>query len=201
MTNDIGVMGESYNYWAKFIFDGFFEKAGDPWTSCLAELSISTNPKGGFRTGTLAQPRAPVVASRIEGTGPYGAGLSRSLVGARQQYLCRYVTKSATAIYAKQTDSLDAEGAGDGTAQYTNGLVRKDPISKYLCKLTPSMPCKAISAILICRSQTGREAFDLKTPCVRCIPPRSICSSRLSSLPNPALMPTVKIGHQNITPS
>ena len=77
----------------------------------LAALSIPTNPKGYSELERWSQSFGDVLAFGIEGTGSYGAGLSRSLLA--QGHNVIEVTRPNRQLRYTQgkTDSLDAEGA------------------------------------------------------------------------------------------
>lgn len=77
----------------------------------LAALSIPTNPKGYLELERWARSFGKVMAFGIEGTGSYGAGLSRSLVA--QGHNVIEITRPNRQLRYTQgkTDSLDAEGA------------------------------------------------------------------------------------------
>jgi len=77
----------------------------------LAALSIPTNPKGSLELERWALSFGNVLTFGIEGTGSYGAGLSRSLLA--QDYNVIEVTRPNRQLHYTQgkTDSLDAEGA------------------------------------------------------------------------------------------
>jgi transposase len=76
----------------------------------LAALSIPTDPKGYFELERWSRSFGEVLAFGIEGTGSYGAGLSRSLLA--QGHTVIEVTRPNRQLrYTKgKTDSLDAEG-------------------------------------------------------------------------------------------
>lgn len=77
----------------------------------LAALSIPTNPKGYLELERWSRSLGKVLAFGIEGTGSYGAGLSRSLLA--QGHNVIEVTRPNRQLRYTQgkTDSLDAEGA------------------------------------------------------------------------------------------
>ena len=77
----------------------------------LATLSIPTNPKGYLELERWSQSLGKVQAFGIEGTGSYGAGLSRSLLAHGHNVI--EVTRPNRQLRYTQgkTDSLDAEGA------------------------------------------------------------------------------------------
>ena len=77
----------------------------------LAALSIPTNLKGYLELERWARSFGYVLAFGIEGTGSYGAGLSRSLLA--QGHNVIEVTRSNRQLRYTQgkTDSLDAGGA------------------------------------------------------------------------------------------
>ena len=77
----------------------------------LAALSIPTNPKGYLELERWARSFGYVLAFGIEGTGPYGAGPSQSLLA--QGHNVIEVTRPNRQLRYTQgkTDSLDAEGA------------------------------------------------------------------------------------------
>ena len=77
----------------------------------LAALSIPTNPKGYLELERWSQSLGEVHAFGIEGTGSYGAGLSRSLLA--QGHNVVEVTRPNRQLRYTQgkTDTLDAEGA------------------------------------------------------------------------------------------
>lgn len=77
----------------------------------LAAMSIPTNPKGYLDLGRWARSLGEALAICIEGTGSYGAGLSRSLLA--QGHNVIEVTRPNRQLRYTQgkTDSLDAEGA------------------------------------------------------------------------------------------
>lgn len=77
----------------------------------LAALSIPTNPKGYLELERWSRSFGSVLAFGIEGTGSYGAGLSRSLLA--QGHNVIEVTRPNRQLRYTQgkTDSLDAEGA------------------------------------------------------------------------------------------
>ena len=77
----------------------------------LAALSIPTNPKGYLELDRWSQSLGEVHAFGIEGTGSYGAGLSRSLLA--QGHNVVEVTRPNRQLRYTQgkTDTLDAEGA------------------------------------------------------------------------------------------
>ena len=77
----------------------------------LAALSIPANPKGYSELERWARALGQVLAFGIEGTGSYGAGLSRSLLA--QGHNVIEVTRPNRQLRYTQgkTDSLDAEGA------------------------------------------------------------------------------------------
>lgn len=77
----------------------------------LAALSIPANPKGYLTLERWARSPGQVLAFGIEGTGSYGAGLSRSLLA--QGHNVIEVTRPNRQLRYTQgkTDSLDAEGA------------------------------------------------------------------------------------------
>ena len=77
----------------------------------MAALSIPTNPKGYFELERWSRSLGEVLAFGIEGTGSYGAGLSRSLLA--QGHTVIEVTRPNRQLRYTQgkTDSLDAEGA------------------------------------------------------------------------------------------
>ncbi len=77
----------------------------------LAALSIPTNPKGYLELDRWSQSLGEVHAFGIEGTGSYGAGLSRSLLA--QGHNVVEVTRPNRQLRYSQgkTDTLDAEGA------------------------------------------------------------------------------------------
>jgi transposase len=77
----------------------------------LATLSIPTNPKGYLELERWSQSLGKVQAFGIEGTGSYGAGLSRSLLAHGHNVI--EVTRPNWQLRYTQgkTDSLDAEGA------------------------------------------------------------------------------------------
>ena len=77
----------------------------------LAALSIPTNPKGYFELERWARSFGNVLAFGIEGTGSYGAGLSRSLL-AQGHNVIEVARPNRQLRYTQgKTDSLDAEGA------------------------------------------------------------------------------------------
>ena len=77
----------------------------------LAALSIPTNPKGYLELERWSQSLGEVHAFGIEGTGSFGAGLSRSLLA--QGHNVVEVTRPNRQLRYSQgkTDTLDAEGA------------------------------------------------------------------------------------------
>lgn len=77
----------------------------------MAALSIPTNPKGYLELERWARSFGYVLAFGIEGTGPYGAGLSQTLLA--QGHNVIEVTRPNRQLRYTQgkTDSLDAEGA------------------------------------------------------------------------------------------
>jgi transposase len=77
----------------------------------LAALSVPTNPKGYLELERWSQSFGEVLAFGIEGTGSYGAGLSRSLLA--QGHNVVEVTRPNRQLRYTQgkTDCLDAEGA------------------------------------------------------------------------------------------
>ncbi len=77
----------------------------------LAALSIPTNPKGYLELDRWSQSLGEVHAFGIEGTGSFGAGLSRSLLA--QGHNVVEVTRPNRQLRYSQgkTDTLDAEGA------------------------------------------------------------------------------------------
>ena len=77
----------------------------------LAALSIPTNPKGYLELERWSQSLGEVHAFGIEGTGSYGAGLSRSLLA--QGHNVVEVTRPNRQLRYTQgkTDTLDAERA------------------------------------------------------------------------------------------
>ncbi|MFZ7090415.1 IS110 family transposase [Primorskyibacter sp. 2E233] len=89
----------------------------------LAAVSIPTSPKGYLELERWSRSLGHVLAFGIEGTGSYGAGLSRSLLA--QGHNVIEVTRPNRQLRYTQgkTDSLDAEGAarsvlsGQATAQ------------------------------------------------------------------------------------
>ena len=77
----------------------------------LAALSIPTNPKGYLELERWSQSFGDVLAFGIEGTGSYGAGLTRSLL-AQGHNVIEVTRPNRQLRYTKgKTDSLDAEGA------------------------------------------------------------------------------------------
>lgn len=90
----------------------------------LAALSIPTNPKGYLELDRWSQSLGEVHAFGIEGTGSYGAGLSRSLL-AQGHNVVEVTRPNRQLRYAQgKRDTLDAEGgatirslrAGNSTA-------------------------------------------------------------------------------------
>ena len=89
----------------------------------LAALSIPTNPKGYMELERWSRSLGQVLAFGIEGTGSYGAGLTRYLL-AQDQAVVEVTRPNRQLRYTQgKSDSLDAEGAarsvlsGQATAQ------------------------------------------------------------------------------------
>ena len=77
----------------------------------LAALSIPTNPKGYLELERWSQSLGKVQAFGIEGTGSYGAGLSRSLLAHGHNVIEVTRPNRQLRYTQRKTDSLDAEGA------------------------------------------------------------------------------------------
>ena len=77
----------------------------------LAAQSLPTNPKGHLELERWSRSHGQILAFGLEGTGSYGADLSRSLLA--QGHIVVEVTRPNRQLRYTQgkTDSLDAEGA------------------------------------------------------------------------------------------
>mgnify|MGYP001090714538 FL=1 len=164
----------------------------------LAALTIPANPKGYLEVERWSQSLGKVQAFGIEGTGSYGAGLSRSLL--KQGHSVVEVTRPNRQLRYTQgkTDSLDAEGAarsvlsGQATAQPktqsgSSEMIRHLKIARDTAVKSRSQAMVTLKTLIINAPADLREALDQirgKVGLIRYIAafrPREIDSTRASA--------------------
>lgn len=139
--------------------------------SRLAALSIPTNPKGYLELERWARSLGEVLAFGIEGTGSYGAGLSRSLLA--QGHNVVEVTRPNRQLRYTQgkTDSLDAEGAarsvlsGQATARPktqtgSSEMIRHLKIARDTADKSRSQAMVTLKTLIINAPADLRDALD-----------------------------------------
>lgn len=137
----------------------------------LGALSIPANPKGYQELERWALSFGKVLAFGIEGTGSYGAGLSRALLA--QGYRVIEVTRPHRQLRYSQgkTDSLDAEGAarsvlaGQATAQAktqigSSEMIRHLKIARDTAVKSRSQAMVTLKTLIINAPAALREALD-----------------------------------------
>ena len=137
----------------------------------LATLSIPTNPKGYLELERWSQSLGKVQAFGIEGTGSYGAGLSRSLLAHGHNVI--EVTRPNRQLRYTQgkTDSLDAEGAarsvlsGQATARPktqtgSSEMIRHLKIARDTAVKSRSQAMVTLKTLIINAPADLRDALD-----------------------------------------
>lgn len=137
----------------------------------LAALSIPANPKGYLELERWSQSLGKVLAFGIEGTGSYGAGLSRQLLS--QGHTVVEVTRPNRQLrYTHgKTDSLDAEGAarsvlsGQATARPktqtgSSEMIRHLKIARDTAVKSRSQAMVTLKTLIINAPAELREALD-----------------------------------------
>lgn len=137
----------------------------------LAALSIPTNPKGYVELERWSRSLGRVLAYGIEGTGSYGAGLSRYLLA--QDHTVVEVTRPNRQLRYTQgkSDSLDAEGAarsvlsGQATAQPktqtgSSEMIRHMKIARDTAVKSRSQAMVTLKTLIINAPADLRETLD-----------------------------------------
>jgi transposase len=137
----------------------------------LAALSIPTNPKGYMELERWSRSLGQVLAFGIEGTGSYGAGLTRYLLA--QDYAVVEVTRPNRQLrYTHgKSDSLDAEGAarsvlsGQATAQPktqtgSSEMIRHLKIARDTAVKSRSQAMVTLKTLIINAPADLRETLD-----------------------------------------
>jgi transposase len=137
----------------------------------LAALSIPANPKGYSELEHWSRSHGKVLAFGIEGTGSYGAGLSRSLLS--QGHNVVEVTRPNRQLRYTQgkTDSLDAEGAarsvlsGQATARPktqtgSSEMIRHLKIARDTAVKSRSQAMVTLKTLIINAPAELRDALD-----------------------------------------
>jgi transposase len=137
----------------------------------LAALSIPTNSKGYLELERWSRSLGQVLAFGIEGTGSYGAGLSRYLLA--QDHTVVEVTRPNRQLRYTQgkSDSLDAEGAarsvlsGQATAQPktqsgSSEMIRHMKIARDTAVKSRSQAMVTLKTLIINAPADLRETLD-----------------------------------------
>lgn len=137
----------------------------------LAALSIPTNPKGYMELERWSRSLGQVLAFGIEGTGSYGAGLTRHLLA--QDHAVVEVTRPNRQLRYTQgkSDSLDAEGAarsvlsGQATAQPktqtgSSEMIRHLKIARDTAVKSRSQAMVTLKTLIINAPVDLRETLD-----------------------------------------
>lgn len=137
----------------------------------LAALSIPTNPKGYVELERWSRSLGQVLAYGIEGTGSYGAGLSRYLLA--QDHTVVEVTRPNRQLRYTQgkSDSLDAEGAarsvlsGQATAlpktqTGSSEMIRHMKIARDTAAKSRSQAMVTLKTLIINAPADLRETLD-----------------------------------------
>ncbi|TKZ17441.1 IS110 family transposase [Shimia litoralis] len=137
----------------------------------LAALTIPANPKGYLEVERWSQSLGKVQAFGIEGTGSYGAGLSRSLLD--QGHNVVEVTRPNRQLRYTQgkTDSLDAEGAARSvlsgqaaarpkTQSGSSEMIRHLKIARDTAVKSRSQAMVTLKTLIINAPADLREALD-----------------------------------------
>ncbi len=137
----------------------------------LAALSIPTNPKGYLELERWSRSLGQVLAFGIEGTGSYGAGLSRSLL-AHDHNVIEVTRPNRQLRYTQgKTDSLDAEGAarsvlsGQATARPktqtgSSEMIRHLKIARDTAVKSRSQAMVTLKTLIINAPANLRDALD-----------------------------------------
>lgn len=160
----------------------------------LGALSIPANPKGYQELERWALSFGKVLAFGIEGTGSYGAGLSRALL-ARGHTVLEVTRPHRQLRYSQgKTDSLDAEGAarsvlaGQATAQAktqigSSEMIRHLKIARDTAVKSRSQAMVTLKTLIINAPAALREALDQVRGKVALI--RHVAALRPGDIDNP----------------
>lgn len=160
----------------------------------LATLSIPTTPKGYQELERWSRSLGKVLSFGIEGTGSYGAGLSRSLLA--QGHKVIEVTRPNRQLRYTQdkSDSLDAEGAarsvlsGQATARPktqrgSSEMIRHIKIARDTAVKSRSQAMVTLKTLIINAPANLREILDQIRGKIALI--RYISAFQLSEISNP----------------